>query len=122
MRELFFEKTGVFEGETHLLADFLAAKSVANPVPSTMARVIPEGVPATSLGRPGVADVFVTAADDIAGMNAAQIAERLTIPGSPIGFRIFEFPTPHTGVASRFSELIPASLGAGAPWEVQESS
>ncbi len=51
-----------------------AARGVANPVPSTMARIIPEGIPAKTLGRPGALDVFVTATDDIAGMNAAQIA------------------------------------------------
>ncbi len=90
-----------------------AAKSIANPVPTTMARVIPEGVPATTLGRPGAADVFVTAADDIAGMNAAQIAERLTIPGSPTGFRVFEFPTPQTGVASSVFMIDPGFIGGG---------
>jgi hypothetical protein len=59
------EKVWVLEGESHFLADFNAAKGVANSVPSTMARVIPEGVPATTLGRPGAADVFVTASGDI---------------------------------------------------------
>jgi RHS repeat-associated protein len=90
-----------------------AAKTVANPVPSTMARVIPEGIPATTLGRPGAADVFVTAADDIAGMNAVQIANRLGIPQSPTGFRVFEFPTPQSGVASPVFRSDPGFIGGG---------
>lgn len=44
-----------------------AAKVVANAVPSTMARVIPNGVPVATLGKPGAGDVFVTAAQDIGG-------------------------------------------------------
>jgi len=91
----------------------LAAKSVANPVPSTMVRVIPEGIPATTLGRPGAADVFVTAADDIAGMNASQIANRIGIPQSPTGFRVFEFPTPQSGVASPVFRTEPGFIGGG---------
>lgn len=86
---------------------------VANPVPSTMARVIPNGVPATTLGRPGAVDVFVTAADDIAGMTAAQIADRLTISESPSGFQIFEFATPRTGVASPVLRTDPGFIGGG---------
>lgn len=91
----------------------IAAKTVANPVPLTMARVIPEGIPATTLGRPGAADVFVTAADDIAGMNASQIANRLGIPQSPTGFRVFEFPTPQSGVASPIFRNDPGFIGGG---------
>jgi hypothetical protein len=78
-----------------------------------MARVIPEGIPATTLGRPGAADVFVTAADDIAGMNASQIANRLGIPQSPTGFRVFEFPTPQSGVASPVFRTDPGFIGGG---------
>ena len=90
-----------------------AGKIITNPVPSTMARVIPEGVPATTLGRPGAADVFVTAADDIAGMNASQIANRLGIPQSQTGFRVFEFPTPQSGVASPVFRTDPGFIGGG---------
>jgi hypothetical protein len=90
-----------------------AAKTVANPVPSTMARVIPEGIPAKTLGRPGAGDVFVTAADDIAGMNASKIANRLGIPQSPTGFRVFEFPTPQSGVASPVFRTDPGFIGGG---------
>lgn len=91
----------------------VAAKTIANPVPSTMARVIPEGIPATTIGPPGAADVFVTAADDIAGMNASQIANRLGIGQSPTGFRVFEFPTPQSGVASPVFRTDPGFIGGG---------
>ena len=95
------------------LDSLLAANRVANPVPSMMARVIPEGIPATTLGRPGAADVFVTAADDIAGMNASQIANRLSIPQSSTGFKVFEFPTPQSGVASPVFRTDPGFIGGG---------
>jgi RHS repeat-associated protein len=73
---------------------------VANSIPSTLARVIPEGRVPRTLGPPGATDVFVTAAEDIAGMNAGQIAKRLTIDPSPTGFRVIEFPTPGSGIAT----------------------
>lgn len=95
------------------IARRLAAKTIANPVPSTMARVIPDGIPAMTLGRPGAADVFVTAADDIAGMNASQIANRLGIPQSQTGFRVIEFPTPHSGVASPVFRTDPGFVVGG---------
>ena len=37
--------------------------------------------------------------DDIAGMNASQLANRLTIPSSRT-FTVIEFPTPSSGLAS----------------------
>lgn len=107
-----FEVAGAVAGAGTARA-LRAVKTVANPVPSTMARVIPEGIPATTLGRPGAADVFVTAADDIAGMNASQIANRLGIPQSPTGFRVFEFPTPQSGVASPVFRTDPGFIGGG---------
>jgi hypothetical protein len=89
------------------------ASSVTNPVPSTMARVIPEGIPAATLGRPGTSDVFVTAASDLAGLNASQIATRLTIPESTTGFRVIEFVTPRSGVASPVFRTDPGFIGGG---------
>lgn len=68
-------------------------------IPRRLARVIPGDVSPATLGRPGSADVFVTAADDIAGMTPAQIAERLAIPESRT-FTVIEFPTPLEGLAS----------------------
>lgn len=57
---------------------------ISNPVPSTVARVVPvmEYEP-TTLGRPGDANVFVTAPKDIAGMNSTQIADALGIRKVP---------------------------------------
>lgn len=91
----------------------VAAKGIANPVPSTMARVIPNGVPATTLGRPGASDVFVTGASDIAGLSSTQIAQRLTIPESPTGFKVIEFSTPRSGVASPVFRSDPGFVGGG---------
>jgi RHS repeat-associated protein len=86
---------------------------ISNPVPSTLARVIPDGIDANSLGAPGARDVFVTAADDIAGMTAPQIANQLTIPNSATGFRIIEFATPQAGVASPVFRMNPGFVGGG---------
>jgi len=57
-----------------------------------MARVIPGEGPYPKLGPPGRSDVFVTAADDIAGMNAEQISQRLTINPNK-KFTVIEFDT-----------------------------
>jgi hypothetical protein len=79
-----------------------------------MARVIPFNINSpTTLGRPGAIDVFVTAADDIAGLNTRQIANRLTIPQSPTGFRVIEFPMPNSGVASPVLRTDPGFVGRG---------
>ena len=91
----------------------VAPEGIANPVPSTMARVIPNGVPATTLGRPGATDVFVTGASDIAGLSSKQIAQRLTIAESPTGFKVIEFATPRSGVASPVFRTDPGFVGGG---------
>jgi len=51
-----------------------ARKGVNNPISGRMARVIPGEGNYPTLDPPGRPNVFVTALDDIAGMNAAQIA------------------------------------------------
>lgn len=89
-----------------------AARGSANAVPGRVARVIPGDVNPTTLGRPGSGDVFVTAADDIAGMTPAQIAERLTIPDSR-SFTVIEFPTPAEGLASPVLRSNPGFVGGG---------
>ena len=66
-----------------------------------------------ALGKPSAKDVFVTGADDIRGLNAKQIAERLTIPQSPTGFRVTEFPTPKSGIASPINRADPGFIGGG---------
>jgi hypothetical protein len=67
---------------------------------------------ATTLGRPGAADVFVTAAEDIAGMNPAQIAERLAIPESE-SFTVIEFETPAEGLVSPVFRTNPGFVSRG---------
>ena len=83
-----------------------------NPLPKKVARVVPENVNAKTLGRPGADDVFVTAADDIQGLNAKQIADKLTIPESSSGFKVIEFDTP-SGIASPINRTDPGFIGGG---------
>ena len=84
-----------------------------NAVPSTLARVIPKGIPAVSLGAPGASDVFVTTPEAIEGLNAAEIAEKLSIPENPMGFQIIQFPTPKEGLASPVFRTNPGFVGGG---------
>jgi Novel toxin 10 len=93
-------------------ANFLAAEGIANPVPSTLARVIPGEGPFPTLGLPGSADVFVTDASAIRGMTPAQISQRLGIPASDT-FSVFEFPTPSQGIASPVFRSNPGFIGGG---------
>jgi RHS repeat-associated protein len=85
----------------------VAARNVANPVPSTMARVVDARfVNSPTLGGPGAADVFVTAASDIRGITTSQgLANRLTLLDNAGNLRqgpfgVIEFNTPASGVAS----------------------
>jgi hypothetical protein len=89
-----------------------AARGVANEIPSTLARVIPGNVNPATLGRPGTSDVFVTAAEDIAGLTPAQIAERLAIEGNQT-YTIFRFATPTEGLASPILRTNPGFVGGG---------
>ncbi len=92
------------------------SRRVSNSVPGTVARVVPDN-PITrvsrTLGKPVAKDVFVTGADDIRGLSAKQIAKRLTIPQSPTGFRVTEFPTPKSGIASPINRADPGFVGGG---------
>ncbi len=88
------------------------ASRVANPVPKVLARVVPGKGPYSTLGAPGADDVFVTAADDIAGMSAKEISERLTIDPSD-AFTVIEFPTPASGLASPVGRTNPGFVGGG---------
>jgi len=91
----------------------VAAETAASALPSTLARVIPNGIPAVNLGAPGAADVFVTTPEAIEGLDAAGIAQRLTIPESPTGFQIIQFPTPEVGLASPVFRTNPGFVGGG---------
>jgi len=86
--------------------------TIANPVPDRLARVIAGDGNFTTLGAPTADDVFVTAADDIVGMNATQLATRLTVPPSNT-FTVIEFPTPSSGIASPVFRNNPGFVGGG---------
>jgi hypothetical protein len=92
--------------------DAPAAERITNEVPSVLARVIPGEGPFPTLGPPGRADVFVTAAEDIAGMTPEQIAQRLTISPSS-SFTVIEFETPAEGLASPVLRSDPGFIGGG---------
>ena len=103
-----------FVGTISSEAGALGAEGICrNTIPPTLARVVPNGVNARTLGRPGAADVFVTASEDIAGMNSAQIAQRLTIPESPTGYKVIEFSTPSEGLASPVFRADRGFVGGG---------
>jgi Novel toxin 10 len=90
-----------------------AGMGLTNPIPNRLARVIPANINSSTLGAPGAADVFVTAAEDIRGLNANQIARRLSIPNSISGFRVIEFNTPRSGLASPINRTNPGFVGFG---------
>ncbi len=89
-----------------------AAKGVANPVPATLARVIPGEGPFATLGSRGSEDVFVTDAAAIEGMTPAQISQRLGIPPSD-SYSVFQFPTPPQGLATPVFRSNPGFVGGG---------
>jgi RHS repeat-associated protein len=91
----------------------VAVEGADSLVPSTLARVIPGGIPLSTLGPPGAADVFVTTPEAIEGLDAAGIAQKLTIPESPSGFQVLQFPTPEEGLASPVFRTNPGFVGGG---------
>lgn len=88
------------------------AKAVDEPLPKEMARVIAGKGRFPTLGPPSRDDVFVTASEDIAGMNSTQIARRLTINEAD-EFTVIRFPTPSTGVAVPINRTDPGFVGRG---------
>jgi hypothetical protein len=94
---------------------------ISNPIPDRLARVIPAKYTKTTetLGRSGLDDVFVTAADDIADIaSSEELAKRLTLldnSGNPARgpFAILEFDTPSVGVASPILRDNPGFIGKG---------
>ena len=62
---------------------------INNPIPGTFARVVPEGTPLETLGKPGAIDVLVTDSAAIRGMSACELSKALEIqPAS--GYHIIE--------------------------------
>ncbi|SFS08517.1 RHS repeat-associated core domain-containing protein [Dyella sp. OK004] len=91
-----------------------AARGVANPISSTLARVVPRNINPTTLGRAGDVDVFVTNASELRGLSNAEIASKLTIPEVPGGFRVIEFPSSSVdGIASPVFRSNPGFLQGG---------
>ena len=86
---------------------------ISNEIPKEIARVIPASIenPKT-LGRVGASEVFVTAATDIKGLNAKDIAKKLTIPESESGFKVITMKTPE-GIATPIVSDIPGFVGKG---------
>jgi filamentous hemagglutinin family protein len=86
--------------------------AITNAVPSELARVIPGRGNFPTLGPPSRGDVFVTAADDIAGLNSLELARKLTIPESNI-FTVVRFQTPRSGLASPVNRTDLGFVGGG---------
>lgn len=102
--------TAVSAGQSTMLR---SATTLANPVPTTLARVVPGNVVPKTLGKTD--DVFVTSADALKGLNAKQIADKLTIPPpSSSGFKVIEFPSSNvSGLASPISRTSPGFIQGG---------
>lgn len=91
------------------------AKAV-NELPETFVRVIPNTPDALSrlrmLGPSGQLRTFVTAAEDIKGLNAAQIRERLAIEPAA-EYIVIRFPAVKSGVATPIAYNNPSFIGRG---------
>jgi hypothetical protein len=84
--------------------------TATNTVPRILARVIPGRISPSVLG---VTDaVFVTAADDIAGLNARELGKRLGIKDSEY-YTVIEFSAPAQGIASPVLRDNPLFIGKG---------
>lgn len=89
-----------------------AATIITNPVPDQLVRVVPGDINPTTLGR--TEDVFVTDAKALQGLNSKQIAEKLTIPESPTGFKLIEFSSKNvSGIASPVNRTNPGFVQGG---------
>jgi len=87
----------------------------ANEVPKMMARVIPfptgSEVPPT-IGMPGSVNVFVTASEDVAGLNAQQLQTRLGIQPA-IRYLVMRFPAPKSAMATPIKYSDAQFIGRG---------
>jgi len=98
----------------------LVPRGISNPVPQRVARVIDARLlgRAEQPGPPGAADVFITAADDLAGLTSSEaIAQRLTLLNRAGGLRrgpfaVIEFDAP-PGIASPVFRTDPGFVGFG---------
>jgi hypothetical protein len=97
-----------------------AAAEATSTLPLRMARVIPaEFAGGASLGAPGAAEAWVTAADDLAGISTSEgLASRLTLVDSsgnliPGARAVIEFDTVTEGLASPVLRDAPGFVGGG---------
>jgi hypothetical protein len=90
----------------------VAAEGAAWTAPTSLVRVIPGVGPYPTLGLPGAADVFVTTPEAIQGLDAAGIAERLTIDPAD-QFTVIQFSTPDSGLASPVFRTNPGFIQGG---------
>ena len=93
--------------------DVADSAKINNPVPDRLARVIPGDALRQTLGPPDKDDVFVTAAEDIYNMNAAQLVKRLMLDPPSNVYTVIEFPTPPSGIASPINRTNPGFVGKG---------
>ena len=87
-------------------------------LPKRLVRVIPDNVKASTLGRTGEADVFVTTPDAIKGLNAEGIAKKLTLKdekGNYVQgpFKLIEFDAPTEGLAQPINRSNPGFVEGG---------
>jgi len=89
-----------------------AVHGINNPVPETLARVVPGDIPNPT--RLGVTDdVFVTDASLLNGMRPSEIANGLEIPNAN-SFNIIEFPTSSvSSIATPIGRNNPGFTGGG---------
>jgi RHS repeat-associated protein len=103
------QNTGTQQGQTKTLQP----QQPNNPIPNRVARVVPGNSESPMLGLENQERVFVTAAEDIHGLNASQIANKLSIDLPESGFKIYEFQTPLDGIATPIRYANPNFIGNG---------
>jgi hypothetical protein len=91
-----------------------AVSKITNAVPGTLARVVPANIKKVDNLGPGTADVFVTDASTLKGLNVTQIASKLTIQESTSGFKVIEFSSKSvSGIASPIGRSNPGFIQGG---------
>lgn len=97
-----------------------APQAIRNAVPQRLARVVDADFAGSPrLGGPGADRVFVTAADDIAGISTSRgLAQRLTLLDDSFKprsgpFAVIEFDAPMSGLGSPVFRSNPGFVGFG---------
>jgi RHS repeat-associated protein len=105
---------------TFLLVNRVVTSILAGGVsiPTRLVRVVPENVQATTLARTTEADAFVANPAELKGLNATQIAEKLTLKNADGSFvkgpfKLIEFDTPVEGLAQPFNRTNPGFVNGG---------